>query len=238
MPRTHHRSATASPVGPATVRDVRQAPRRAIATHPSARAAQDATSHPPLRMLSLQVLIASTRPGRLGPAVGAWFLDRARAHGQFAVELVDLATVNLPLFDEPAHPRLRQYAHEHTKAWSAIVDRADAFAVVTPEYNYGTPPSLVNALDYLVHEWAYQPIGFVSYGGASGGTRCVQMTKQIVTTLRMMPLPEAVAIPFFTQYLDKTTGLFDPGDAQTNAGRVMLDELLKWATALKPLRTP
>lgn len=187
-------------------------------------------------MLNLQVIIASTRPGRQGPAIGAWFLDQARAHGQFAVELVDLAAVGLPLFDEAAHPRLRKYEHEHTKAWSTTVDRADAFVVVTPEYNYGTPPSLVNALDYLVHEWAYKPLGFVSYGGVSAGTRSVQMTKQIVTTLKMMPLPEAVAIPFFAQYLDKTTGAFDPGETQAKAGQVMLDELLKWATALKPLR--
>ncbi len=188
-------------------------------------------------MPTLHVIVASTRPGRSGPAVAAWFLERARAHGRFDVELVDLAAVDLPLFDEPRHPRLRQYEHEHTKAWSRTVERADAFVVVTPEYNYGTPPSFVNALDYLVQEWAYKPMGFVSYGGVSGGTRSVQMTKQIVTTLKMMPLPEAVAIPFFSQHLDAATGRFDPGDGQATAARTMLDELHKWAAALAPLRT-
>src|SRR3954470_10629806 len=95
----------------------------------------------------LQVFLVSTRPGRAGTPIAAWFRDHAARHGKFDVELVDLADVNLPLFDEPTHPRLRQYANEHTKAWSALVARADAFVFVTPEYNHGSPPSLMNALD-------------------------------------------------------------------------------------------
>jgi len=188
-------------------------------------------------MLNLQVIVASTRPGRLGPLVAAWFYGYAREHGKFDAELVDLAAVALPLYDEPKHPRFGQYEHAHTQAWSAIVDRADAFVFVTPEYNFSPPPSLVNALDYLSREWAYKPVGFVSYGGVSGGTRGVQVTKQIVTALKMMPIPEAVAIPFFQQYIDRDSDTFDPGEVQAKAGGVMLDELLKWATALKPLRS-
>jgi len=154
------------------------------------------------------------------------------------VEVVDLAEVDLPLFDEPRHPRLRDYEHEHTRAWSATVERADAFVIVTPEYNFGAPPSLVNALDFLVREWAYKPVSFVSYGGVSAGLRGVQMTKQIVTALKMMPIPEAVAVPFFTQFVDKETGAFDPGATQAAAAATMLDELARWAGALRPLRTP
>jgi NAD(P)H-dependent FMN reductase len=187
-------------------------------------------------MLKLQVIVASTRQERKGPLVGAWFHALARRHGAFDVELVDLAEVGLPLFDEPRHPRLRQYEHDHTRAWSAVVERADAFVFVTPEYNFGSPPSLVNALDFLVREWAYKPAGFVSYGGASGGLRGVQMTKQTVSALRMVPLVEAVAIPFFTQYIDAAAGTFDPGEVQEKAAGAMLDELLRWARALKPLR--
>ena len=189
-------------------------------------------------MLKLQIVVVSTRPERKGGAVGAWMLEQAQRHGKFDVELVDLREVNLPLFDEPRHPRLRQYEHAHTKAWSAIVDRADAFVFVTPEYNYGSPPSLVNALDFLLHEWAYKPVGFTSYGGVSGGTRGVQMSKQIVTSLRMMPMVEAVNVPFFAQHLDATTGAFAPPPAQEQAATAMLDELLKWATALKTMRSP
>ena len=189
-------------------------------------------------MPNLQVIIASTRPGRQGPLVADWFVNCARAHGKFELETVDLAQVNLPIFDEPVHPRLAQYEHEHTKTWSAVVQRADAFVVVTPEYDYAAPASLINALQYLVREWAYKPMGFVSYGGVSGGTRGVQMTKQIVTTLKMMPIPEAVAIPFFTKHVDSEAGRFDPGEVQAKAAAVMLDELLKWANALAPLRKP
>lgn len=187
-------------------------------------------------MLNLHIIIASTRPEGRGGGVGAWFIEQARRHGKFNVEVVDLAEVNLPVFDEPRHPRLRQYEHEHTKAWSAIVDRADAFVFVTPEYNFNPPPSLLNALDFLVWEWAYKPAGFVSYGGVSGGLRGVQTIKLLVTALRMMPLPEAVAIPFFTQYFDGKSGAFDPGEVQEKAATAMLDELLKWAVALKPMR--
>jgi NAD(P)H-dependent FMN reductase len=186
-------------------------------------------------MLKLHVVIVSTRQGRQGPAVGDWFYDFAAGHGAFEVEKVDLAAVDLPLVDEPAHPRLRQYEFEHTKAWSAKVSEADAFVFVTPEYNYSAPPSLVNALDFLVHEWAYKPCAFVSYGGISGGTRSVQMVKQIVTTLKMMPMPEAVTIPFFTTFINDA-GAFEANDSHERAAAMMLDELLRWTEAMRPLR--
>lgn len=186
----------------------------------------------------LQIIVVSTRDGRKGRAVADWFHQETLNHGGFDAELVDLAEVNLPLVDEPNHPRLRKYEHAHTKAWSALIERADAYVFVTPEYNYSAPPSLVNALDYLLHEWSYKPVGFVSYGGVSGGTRSVQVTKQIVTTLKMMPLPEAVTIPFFTRFLDAGTGVFAPDEPIRQSVPVLLDELRRWAAALAPLRAP
>lgn len=186
-------------------------------------------------MPKLHVIIASTRPGRVGPTIGKWFYEFAARHGSFEVELVDLAEVNLPLLDEPAHPRLKKYEHAHTKHWSASVDAADAFVFVTPEYNFGTPPALLNALDYLYDEWSYKPVGFVSYGGLSGGIRSVQMTKQIVTTLKMMPMVEAVNIPFFPNHIDDT-GAFVATEIHEKSATDMLQELLRWADALKPLR--
>lgn len=186
----------------------------------------------------LEIMVTSTREGRMGDRVGRWFEGVARGHGKFDIEVIDLAAVNLPMLDEPMHPRLRQYTHEHTRHWSATVARADAYVFVTPEYNYGPPPSLLNALDYLVHEWAYKPVGFVSYGGVSGGTRSVQMTKLVVTALKMMPMVEAVNLPFFANLMNKETGAFEPPQPQADAGRAMLDELLRWAQALQPLRAP
>ena len=90
--------------------------------------------------------------------------------------------------DEPNHPRLRQYTKQHTKDWSAKVEAADAFVFVMPEYNYGFNAPLKNVIDYLNQEWAYKPVGFVSYGGVASGTRAVQMIKQVVTTLKMTTL--------------------------------------------------
>lgn len=189
-----------------------------------------------MRKPRLQVVTASTRDGRKGPYVAKWFLEQARRHDGFEVEAVDLAQVDLPLFNEPRHPRLQEYEHEHTAAWGRLVERADAFVFVTPEYDHSPPASLVNALHHLVHEWAYKPLGFVSYGGVSGGTRSAEITKLIAVTLRMMPIPEAVSIPFFSKHIDEERGTFSPGEVQEKASRVMLDELGRWAEALRGLR--
>ncbi|WP_114944778.1 NADPH-dependent FMN reductase [Microvirga calopogonii] len=183
----------------------------------------------------LHTIIASTRPGRVGPGIAKWFNDFAAEHGKFDPVLVDLADFNLPVFDEPEHPRLRNYHHAHTKAWSESVASADAFVFVTPEYNYGPPPSLLNALNYLVAEWQYTPVGFVSYGGISGGLRSVQVTKQILATFKMMPIPEGVPMPMVFQHLDENGDLNAPDIYKTSAA-TMLDELFRWTEALKSLR--
>ena len=186
---------------------------------------------------TLQIIIASTRPGRVGPSVASWFADRAVKHGGFDVELIDLAEVNLPMFDEPKHPRFREYEHQHTRDWSAVIDRADAFIFVIPEYNYGFNAATKNAIDYLNHEWHYKPAGFASYGGVAAGTRAVQMLKQVLTTLKVTPLFEAVNIPFVHQFLDAGKRL-QPNEVMTEAAAAMLDELARLAATLRPLRVP
>jgi NAD(P)H-dependent FMN reductase len=188
-------------------------------------------------MPRLQIVIVSTRPTRKGPAVASWFEQQAGAFEGFDVEMVDLAQVALPLFDEPEHPRLRKYQHAHTRTWSEIVSRGDAYVFVTPEYNFNPPPSLVNALDYFVHEWAYKPASFVSYGGMSGGMRGVQASKLLLTSLKMVPIVEAVAIPMFSSRLD-ANGAFTSDATLDAAARTMLSELARWESALRVLRTP
>ncbi len=183
---------------------------------------------------SLNVIVASTRPGRVGKPVGDWFQEFARKHGKFDVNFVDLAEFNLPVFDEPHHPRLQKYQHEHTKRWAASVDGADAYVFVVPEYNYGPTPALLNALNYVYKEWNYKPAAFVSYGGISGGLRSVQMTKLTLTTLKVMPLMEQVTIPFVTQFLED--GRFNASEDHEKSAAAMLDELHRWADALKPMR--
>jgi NAD(P)H-dependent FMN reductase len=181
----------------------------------------------------LSVVIASVREKRGGLAVAEWFVNVARRHGGFDVELIDLEQVALPLLNEPNHPRLQQYQHEYTRKWSDTVRRADAYVFVTPEYNHGAPPALVNALDYLYVEWNYKAAGFVSYGGVSAGTKAVVMAKTIVTTLKMVPLVEAVPIPFYTQLMKD--GVFD-GESHDKKAIAMLNELVRWTDALKTLR--
>ncbi|MEO6547819.1 MAG: NAD(P)H-dependent oxidoreductase [Ferruginibacter sp.] len=186
-------------------------------------------------MFSLKIIIASTRPGRKGPAVAAWIHELASQHGAFEVTLLDLAIINLPFLDEPFHPRLQKYQHEHTKNWSSVIDNADAFIIVTPEYNFGFPAPLKNALDFLYNEWNYKPVAFVSYGGIAAGTRCVQMLKQVVTAQKMMPIVESVNIPFFTTFLNEQD-VFVPNESHQQSAATMLDELEKWTEPLKTMR--
>ncbi|GAB3969657.1 bifunctional NAD(P)H-dependent oxidoreductase/GNAT family N-acetyltransferase [Plantactinospora veratri] len=154
---------------------------------------------------------------------------------ELGVELVPVALgdLNLPFLDEEEHPSSGVYRHEHTRRWSALVDGADGFVAVTPEYNYGMPATLKNALDYLGREWAWKPMGFVSYGNTSAGTRSVQHAKQVVTTLRLVPLGATVAIRIGDAVED---GRLRPDPARDAAGIGLLDELVRLAHALRPMR--
>jgi len=183
----------------------------------------------------LRVIIGSTRPGRVGPAVAEWIARRAEEHGGFEVQVTDLAELGLPLFDEPNHPRLKQYVHQHTKDWSALADGSDAFIFVTPEYNYGFNAALKNAIDYLHAEWQHKAAGIVSYGGVAAGTRATQMLKQVLTAVKIMPVPESVNIPFIRESLDED-GRFKPSELMDAHATAMLDEVLRWTQALRPLR--
>jgi len=184
----------------------------------------------------LSVLIASTRPGRVGLPVGRWVAETAVAHGGFQVEVADLAEIALPLLDEPHHPQLGQYTHEHTHRWSQGVDRADAFLFVTPEYNHGPAASLLNAISYLHREWRYKPVGFVSYGGPSGGLRGVEAVKPVLSYVGLVPVPEAVAIPYIRRQV--VDDVFTPTAPQQEAMVPLLDALDRWSAALRILRQP
>ena len=185
-------------------------------------------------MSRLSVVIASTRPGRVGLPVGRWVAETAAAHGAFEVEVADLAELALPLLDEPHHPRLGQYVHAHTRHWSALVEASDAFVFVTPEYNHGPAASLLNAMSYLYHEWQHKPVGFVSYGGAGGGLRAVQAVKPVLSRLSMVPIPAGVAVHYIKRQV--VDDVFTPSPPQQAAAAAMLDELVRWTEALRSLR--
>ncbi|HET7413672.1 MAG TPA: NAD(P)H-dependent oxidoreductase [Pararhizobium sp.] len=185
--------------------------------------------------LKLHTLVCSTRPTRIGPSIANWFHAYAQNEGSFDATLVDLADFDLPVLDEPKHPRLREYEHEHTRRWSESVAEADAFVFVAPEYNYGPTPALLNALNYLVKEWNYKPVGFVSYGGVSGGLRGAQSIKTVLTTLKLMPIPEGVAVPFAQSMIGEDK-IFQPTELMEQGAGVMLKELHRISEALKGLR--
>jgi NAD(P)H-dependent FMN reductase len=186
-------------------------------------------------MPQLMVVIASTRPGRGGLPVAQWFIRRAIDHDGFGIKVIDLFELGLPLLDEPNHPRLRQYTRPHTQEWSEQVAAADAFVFVTPEYNHGYPASLKNAIDYLHHEWRYKPVGFVSYGGVAAGTRSMEQLQQVVTAVKLLPVIEAVNIPFYQQFIDEN-GVVQANEVMEHAADTMLDQLLRLEGTLRPLR--
>ncbi len=183
----------------------------------------------------VQIIVGSTRPGRVGSAVGEWLADAARAHGGMQVELVELADVDLPLFDEPQHPRFGQYEHEHTRRWSAIVDRADAFVFAIPEYNHGLNAATKNAIDYLNREWRYKPAAICSYGGVAAGSRAAEQLIPILTVLKVVPLAESLPVPFVHQFVDDE-GRIDPNEVMEKSAAAVYTELLRYVEAMAVLR--
>lgn len=183
----------------------------------------------------LQVIIGSTRPNRIGAPIAQWFANHARTVDNFDVEIVDLAEIGLPLLDEPNHPRLCAYVHEHTKSWSATVDRADAFVFVIPEYNYSLNSATKNAVDFLFQEWQNKPLGIVSYGGISGGLRAAQVLKQVASALKMPTTPDTVIIPMAGQ-LRSADGTFNATAVIQDAANALLSELESLTSAMRPVR--
>jgi NAD(P)H-dependent FMN reductase len=186
-------------------------------------------------MPKLTVVIASTRPGRAGLPIGQWFVQQAEAHGGFEVETVDLAELALPPMDEPNHPRLQQYEHQHTKDWSATVESSDAFVFVMPEYNHSYTAPLKNAIDFLHNEWAYKPVGLVGYGGVAAGTRAIQAIKPVLLALRTFPIVESVTIPFFFKHLNEE-GAFEPDELINQSAADLLQSLSRHQSATASLR--
>ena len=184
----------------------------------------------------LMIIVTSTRPSRIGRTIADWFHTQAEAHAGFDIDFVDLKELDLPLMDEPNHPRLATYTKQHTLDWSARVDAADAFVFVMAEYNHSYTAPLKNALDYLLREWAYKPVGFVSYGGVAAGTRAVQAIKPTCVVMRMVPVSDAVYIPFAAKHIED--GAFKATEDLETSATTMLNELERVTEALVPLRAP
>lgn len=177
----------------------------------------------------LQVIIASTRPGRVGKTVADYIVGYLAERDQFRIEVVDLLERNLPLMDEPNHPRMHRYTHEHTKAWSATISRGDAFLLVMPEYNYSFTAPLKNALDYLSVEWRGKPVALASYGGISGGLRGATALNPVLNALGLRLAPAAIAIPWVGSHIEN--GQFVGYDALDQSIDAVYDSLVELQAA-------
>ena len=187
---------------------------------------------------AMQILIVngSMTPKHYGTSIARWLADVAARLDKPGVttRIADLHTLDLPFFDEPELPRLHRYEHDHTRAWSAIVDAADAFVFVSPEYNHSYSALLKNALDYLYDEWNYKPAGLVSYGaGVSAGLLGAQHLRTVLSALKMLPIQDSVTIPFIEQHV--VSGAFTPNEPLTLAATTMLSELVRIGTMFSVL---
>jgi NAD(P)H-dependent FMN reductase len=184
-------------------------------------------------MIKVAIIIGSTRPGRNGEAVGRWVVERAAKRDDAQFELIDLAEVGLPMYDEPIPAAMGMYSNAHTKAWAEKIAGFDAFVFVTPEYNHSVPAALKNALDYLYAEWNNKAAGFVSYGSA-GGARAVEQLRLIMGELQVADVRAQVMFSLFTDF--ENFRVFKPAPIHEKSLGAMLDQLVAWAGALRTLR--
>ena len=184
-------------------------------------------------MLSIAIIVGSTRPGRKAEAVARWVHGIAATRGDAEYALVDIADYALPLLDEPLPPSRGQYAKEHTKRWSATIAGFDGFVFVTPEYNHGPSAALKNAIDFLFGEWNDKAAGFVSYGSA-GGVRAVEQLRLVMGELKVADVRAQVMLSLATDFENFT--VFKPAERHEKAVGAMLDQLVAWSGALRALR--
>jgi len=186
---------------------------------------------PPL----IQIIVASTRDGRRGERVAAWFGALAGARADMRSELVDLLAWDLPWYRDAVVPPRGEYSEEATLRWAAKVAEADGYVLVTPEYNHGYPAALKNALDHLYAEWNHKPVTFVTYGGSAGGVRAAEQLVQVAVELKMAPLRPQVHIPMAGRVFGRDgSGVVE--QRHVDAANVALRELAWWARALRAAR--
>ncbi len=154
------------------------------------------------------VVIGSTRPTRICPGIAEWVKHTAEEESPLRYELIDLALVGLPFLDEPLKASLREYEHEHTRAWSRLVSSFDGFVFVFPQYNWGYPAPLKNALDFLYYEWHDRPATSVTYG-TRGGNKAAQQFLGVLEGLHMRPLSDRLEIAVTDRDVDEHWQLRD-----------------------------
>ncbi|MBR7671915.1 NADPH-dependent FMN reductase [Streptomyces daliensis] len=189
-------------------------------------------------VLRLAVIVGSVREGRFGPVVSDWFAAEAREHGGFDVDLIDLAEAEhvLPVAFPDFSAPLPAGVEAVRDGLSRRLGNADAFVVVTPEYNHSFPAPLKNTIDWFHGEWAAKPVGFVSYGGMSGGLRAVEQLRQVFPELHAVTVRDALSFHMAWERFDEDGRPHDAKDTG-EAARTMLGQLEWWGRALREART-
>lgn len=185
----------------------------------------------------LLILIGSVREGRFGPVAASWVADRAREQGAFDVDVFDLAEAELPLVLPPESPKAAGGSYPRPAGMAGLtasLEAADAFVIVTPEYNHSYPASLKAAIDWHFTQWKAKPVAFVSYGGASGGRHAALHLESVLTELHAVPIRERLAFPAYWASFSGRQPL-DPQAA--GYAKVMFEQLAWWAAALRKARS-
>jgi NAD(P)H-dependent FMN reductase len=190
-------------------------------------------------MLNVKVIVGSTRPGRFSEKVLPWLTENLSQHKDMQIEVLDLRDYNLPLFDLAFSPSFMQgsdYGNEAINTWSQKIKEADAYIVITPEYNHAPSAVVKNAFDLVSKEWNNKPISFIAYGSV-GGARAVEQLRMVAIELHMASVRTSVHIPMHWLMLDEA-GNVKPGslDASTQQLSDMLGQLQWWGDALKSAR--
>ncbi|KND27237.1 NAD(P)H-dependent oxidoreductase [Streptomyces sp. ARC12] len=182
--------------------------------------------------LKVAVILGSNRDGRFGPVVADWFLARAASHPGVETDLVDVAEADLPtaITFSPGPEEAARLG-----AVSARLAAADAFVVLTPEYNHSFPAPLKTLIDWHSAEWQAKPVAFVSYGGISGGLRAVEQLRQVFAELHTVTVRDTVSFHNAGALFDDEGRHLDPEPADA-AAKSLLDQLVWWGTALRDAR--
>jgi NAD(P)H-dependent FMN reductase len=190
-------------------------------------------------MIAISVVVGSIRQGRFSEKPARWIYQRLQQRKDVETRLLDLREFPLPFFDHPLPPAMPgrpAYDNEVIKRWTAEIARSDGFVFVTPEYNYGPPAVLKNAIDWVYPEWNRKAAAFVSYGSAMGA-RSVQQLRETAIELQLAPIRSSVHIPVATLWAHFQGGDVEAGLGElTGAADKMIDDLLWWSTALKRAR--
>jgi len=188
---------------------------------------------------AISVIVGSTRQSRFSVKPASWILQHLKKGGGVDARLLDLRDYPMPFFDEPvspATPGRPPYEDEVVVEWTAAIAQSDGFIFVTPEYNYGPPAVLKNAIDWVYPEWNRKAVGFVSYGSAMGA-RSVQQLRETAIELQLAPVRSSVHIPVATLLAHYQGGDVAAGLAELDArAGALIDDLLWWTEALKTAR--